>query len=141
MTLPSRISAILRSGPPRAGISSIAVPPEISRRNAMKRPSGDHTGLESLAGPLVSCNGGPPVPISFTYMCDLLPIPSELVNATWLPSGEKLGSYSKPGRAVSGTDVKAGVEDLADERTNLRTPAPSPIPKSRATAKGNHLQR
>src|SRR5215831_973888 len=102
----------------------------------MKRPSGDHTGLKSLAGPLVSCSGGPPVPISFTYMCDLLSLSSDLVNATSLPSGEKFGSDSSPRRAVSGTDVKGGAEDLGDKSTSLRTPALSPIPRIMATAKG-----
>src|SRR5215469_213364 len=107
----------------------------------MKRPSGDQAGQPSSEpGPLVSCIGGPFVPISFTYMCDLLSLSSNLANATWLPSSEKLGSPLNPGSAVSGTDVKAGVEGLEDDRTNLRTPALSAIPKNRATAKGNHPQ-
>src|SRR5580704_7967792 len=40
-----KVSAILRSRPPIAGISSTAVFPEgKSRRNATNRPSGDHAG-------------------------------------------------------------------------------------------------
>src|SRR5215469_1060726 len=41
-----KISAILRSGPPKAGIrSTAAFSGERSRRNAMNRPSGDQLGL------------------------------------------------------------------------------------------------
>src|SRR5215510_5103265 len=74
-------------------------------------------------------------------MWDLLSMSSCHLKATSLPSGEKLGSASNPGRAVKGTDVKAGADVFEDEKTNLRTPAVSPIPASKATAKGNHPER
>src|SRR5215831_12819051 len=48
----------LRSSPPSAETVKISILSE-ERTNAMRRPSGDQAGKESLAGPLVSCNGFP----------------------------------------------------------------------------------
>ena len=61
------IVAMVLSAPPSAGITtrSAAVSRDVKRRNAMKRPSGDHTGESSRAG-LVVRRTGSPGPASLT---------------------------------------------------------------------------
>src|SRR5262245_43564904 len=64
-------------------------------------------------------------------MSRLSPVGPFHSNATWLPSGDRLGSRSKPGYAVSGT-APASMAGLAAARD--RYPAPSqPRPASVAT--------
>ena len=54
--------------------------------------------------------------------------------ATWLPSGEKLGSPSWPGEAVSGVLVSGGSVVFGAGRTNHRMPPLRPMTASRAAA-------
>src|SRR5581483_1050348 len=78
--------------PPNDGISMTAqVSGPFARRKAIHRPSGDHAGAKSLSSPDVMRTGSVG-PISLTYMPGRLPGSCQ-VNATLVPSGEKLGDH------------------------------------------------
>ena len=95
--LSRRNDATRRSAPPRAGITKTSNTRSGMRRtNAIRCPSGDHAGLSSRSGALVSRTGSP-VPTSFTYTSWLSSRGPFQEKATWFPSGDRLGPVSLPG--------------------------------------------
>ena len=72
------------------------------RTNAIWRPSGDHVGLASSPGSLVSRRTSED-PTSVTYTSQLSCFVPFHENATCSPSGEKVGKNSEPVNDVSAT--------------------------------------
>src|ERR1700677_1110845 len=95
----------------------------------MRRPSGDHAGLESSEGDAVSRISGPAA-TALTNRCWPWPSPSQ-ANATWFPSGENAGVDSDPGSAVNGATLIGG--GCAEVPTHS-TAAPKPATPRAATA-------
>src|SRR5262245_56076133 len=62
-------------------------------------------------------------------MSGLSPLPPSQTKAIWLPSGEKAGCVSRPGKLVNGTMFKIGVGDILGGRKNIAqiaTPSVNP---------------
>jgi hypothetical protein len=106
------VSAIFRSPPPSGEVTKTL---SSERLNAMERPSGDHAGACSGTEVLVSCTSAS----LSTCLTKMSPFRS---NATWLPSGERLGGPSTPGYVVNGTSLEAGGAKLR-AAANHTTPA------------------
>ena len=82
-------------GAPIEGITSTSVRPAPDLMKAMRRPSGDQAGLESLRGLSVSCCTLSS-PTSFTKRSRLPVCPRSHANTTRSPSGENDGCRSWP---------------------------------------------
>src|ERR1700736_6701343 len=95
------ISVKRRSGPPSGEIRNTPWPCP-SRMKAICRPSGDQTGHVSEAGLVVRRTGSPAGTI-LTYMSLLSRFGPFQLNATSLPSGEKLAKSATPLLLVNGT--------------------------------------
>ena len=76
------------------------------RQKAISRPSGDQLGEESTAGSLVRRRISE-LPIIFSQMSQLSDFSPFHENATWFPSGDKVGVVSPPGIEVSDTTCGA----------------------------------
>src|SRR5215831_6836004 len=88
-----------------------------SEVKATVRPSGDHTGSQSMAGSDVK-REGTPRSISTIQRSKLAPAESDRVTATRLPSGESARSLYRPGGPNSSHGVAFPVEPH-----ELRVPA------------------